>query len=76
VRAVVEPTATLTAALEALLASRVGVVPVVDGAGALLGVVDLPMVMAATETMHGHDAPPADGRTTGRGVRDDEPAVR
>jgi osmoprotectant transport system ATP-binding protein len=76
VRAVVTPTATLTAALEALLASRVGAVPVVDGDGALLGVVDLPMVMAATESMHRQDPASADGRAAGRGARDDEPAVR
>jgi osmoprotectant transport system ATP-binding protein len=52
VRAVVEPSATLAAALEALLISRVGVVAVVDGTGALLGAVDTPVIMAAVESMH------------------------
>jgi CBS domain-containing protein len=50
-------TATLAAALEALLTSRVGVVAVVDEAGALLGTVDLPTVMAVVE--------PPDPGTTG-----------
>ncbi len=42
-------TATLAAALEALLTSRVGVVAVVDEAGALRGTVDLRTVMAVVE---------------------------
>jgi osmoprotectant transport system ATP-binding protein len=49
-------TATLAAALEALLTSRVGVVTVVDEAGALRGTVDLRTVMAAVE-------PPGTGTT-------------
>jgi osmoprotectant transport system ATP-binding protein len=50
VRAVIEPSATLNAALESLLGSHIGVVAVVDGAGALLGVVDLRTIMSAVET--------------------------
>jgi CBS domain-containing protein len=50
VRAVIEPSATLNAALESLLGSHIGVVAVVDGDGALLGVVDLRTIMSAVET--------------------------
>jgi osmoprotectant transport system ATP-binding protein len=49
---VVEPTTTLDVALEALLGSRVGVVAVVDGSGALLGTVDLRTIMGAVESVH------------------------
>jgi osmoprotectant transport system ATP-binding protein len=51
VQAVVEPTATLAGALESMLGSRVGVVVVVDGAGALLGTIDMRTIMSAVETM-------------------------
>jgi osmoprotectant transport system ATP-binding protein len=51
VRAVVEPTATLATALEAMLGSVVGVVVVVDGSGALLGTLDLRTIMAAVEAV-------------------------
>jgi len=51
VRAVVEPTATLATALEAMLGSVVGVVVVVDGSGALLGTLDLRTLMAAVEAV-------------------------
>jgi osmoprotectant transport system ATP-binding protein len=51
VRAVVEPTATLAAALESLLGSGIGAVSVVDGDGALLGTLDLGTIMAAVETI-------------------------
>jgi osmoprotectant transport system ATP-binding protein len=49
VRAVVGVDATLAEALEALLRSRVGVLPVVDGSGALSGTLDLETIMAVTE---------------------------
>jgi osmoprotectant transport system ATP-binding protein len=51
VRAVVEPTATLATALEAMLGSVVGVVVVVDGSGALLGTLDLRSIMSAVEAV-------------------------
>jgi osmoprotectant transport system ATP-binding protein len=51
VRAVVEPSASVSAALEALLGSGVGAVAVVDAAGAVLGVVDMPAIMAAADSM-------------------------
>jgi osmoprotectant transport system ATP-binding protein len=51
VRAVVEPNATLIGALESMLGSRVGVVVVVDGSGALLGKIDVHTIMSAVETM-------------------------
>ena len=51
VRATVEPTATLAGALESMLGSRVGVVVVVDRSGALLGTVDMRMIMTAVEAM-------------------------
>jgi len=51
VRATVEPTTTLAGALDSMVGSRVGVVVVVDGSGALLGTVDMRVIMAAVETM-------------------------
>jgi osmoprotectant transport system ATP-binding protein len=51
VRATVEPTATLAGALDSMLGSRVGVVVVVDPAGALLGTVDMRVIMSAVEDM-------------------------
>jgi osmoprotectant transport system ATP-binding protein len=62
VRAVVGPGATLAAALESLVGSRIGAVAVVDDAGALLGTLDLDTIMAAVETMRagGRDTTPAD----------------
>ena len=51
VRATVEPTATLAGALDSMVGSRVGVVVVVDGSGALLGTVDMRVIMAAVETV-------------------------
>ena len=69
VRATVEPTATLAAALEAMLGSRVGVVAVVDGSGALLGTVDLRTIMAAVETV-------AHRRRPANSVAADEVAAR
>jgi len=64
VRAVVEPSATLSAALESLLVSRVGVVAVVDGTGAVLGAVDTPVIMTAVESMH--SAVPEETSAVGR----------
>jgi osmoprotectant transport system ATP-binding protein len=52
VRAVVEPSASLSAALEALLGSGVGAAVVVDRAGALVGTVDMAAIMAAIESMN------------------------
>jgi osmoprotectant transport system ATP-binding protein len=62
VRAVVGPGATLSAALESLVGSRVGVVAVVDDGGALLGTLDLDTIMTAVETMRAgaRDAPASD----------------
>ena len=51
VRALVEPTASLVGALDAMLTSRVGGVVVVDGRGAYLGAVDMTVIMQAAETM-------------------------
>jgi len=51
VRAVVEPTATLATALEAMLGSVVGVVVVVDHSGAVLGTLDLHTIMSAVEAV-------------------------
>jgi osmoprotectant transport system ATP-binding protein len=51
VRDTVEPTATLAEALDSMVGSRVGVVVVVDGSGALLGTVDMRVIMAAVDTM-------------------------
>ncbi|MHA6626450.1 ABC transporter ATP-binding protein [Pseudonocardia sichuanensis] len=51
VRATVEPTATLAGALESMLGSRVGVVVVVDRSGALLGTIDMRVIMSAVESM-------------------------
>jgi hypothetical protein len=51
VRAVVEPTATLATALEAMLGSVVGVVVVVDRSGAVLGTLDLRTIMSAVEAV-------------------------
>jgi osmoprotectant transport system ATP-binding protein len=63
VRAVVGGDATLADALEALLRSRVGVVPVVDGSGALSGTLALDTIMAATEALPtGADVAAAAGR--------------
>jgi osmoprotectant transport system ATP-binding protein len=71
VRAVIEPSATLNAALESLLGSHIGVVAVVDGAGALLGVVDLRTIMSVVETTAHHVAP-----ETSRDAADGEFAAR
>jgi osmoprotectant transport system ATP-binding protein len=62
VRAVVGPGATLSAALESLVGSRIGVVAVVDDGGALLGTLDLHTIMTAVETMRAgaRDAPASD----------------
>jgi CBS domain-containing protein len=67
VRAVVGPGATLAAALESLVGSRIGAVAVVDDGGALLGTLDLDTIMAAVETMRagGRETTPAD-RTPSR----------
>jgi osmoprotectant transport system ATP-binding protein len=51
VRGTVEPTTTLAHALDAMVGSRVGAVVVVDGSGALLGTVDMRVIMAAVDTM-------------------------
>jgi osmoprotectant transport system ATP-binding protein len=51
VRATVEPTTTLAGALDSMVGSRVGAVVVVDGSGALLGTVDMRVIMAAAETV-------------------------
>jgi len=51
VRSTVEPNVTLAGALESMLGSRVGVVVVVDGAGALLGTLDMRTIMSAVEMM-------------------------
>jgi len=55
VRATVESTATLAGALDSMVGSRVGVVVVVDGSGALLGTVDMRVIMAAVETVRTDD---------------------
>ena len=62
VRAVVGPAATLAAALDSLVGSRIGTVAVVDDGGALLGTLDLNTIMAAVETMRAgaRDLTPAD----------------
>ena len=61
VRAVVEPTATLATALEAMLGSVVGVVVVVDRSGAVLGTLDLRTIMSAVEAVRAAPGePPAD----------------
>lgn len=49
--AVVEENATLHDALDQMLANSVGATPVVDGRGALVGIVDIDSVMAAIERM-------------------------
>ncbi|WP_433279903.1 betaine/proline/choline family ABC transporter ATP-binding protein [Pseudonocardia xinjiangensis] len=51
VRGTVEPTTTLAHALDAMVGSRVGAVVVVNGSGALLGTVDMRVIMAAVDTM-------------------------
>jgi osmoprotectant transport system ATP-binding protein len=65
----VEPSATLAAAMESLVGSHVGVVAVVDGAGALLGCLDLGTIMTAVQSMRTVAA--AD-----RGALDDEKVSR
>jgi osmoprotectant transport system ATP-binding protein len=50
-RAVVEPTATLAGALDAMLSSRVGGVVVVDAKGGYLGTVDMTVIIQAAERM-------------------------
>lgn len=51
VRAIVEPTATLAGALDAMVSSRTGGVVVVDRRGAFLGAVDMGVIMKAAEEM-------------------------
>ena len=67
VRAIVEPTATLAGALDAMVSSRTGGVVVVDGRGAFLGTVDIGVIMKAAEDMR--TAAQASARSKGGPLR-------